>query len=233
MDASGHEAKRALVVDDAPDLVATVVAILRKEGFEVSSASDGEQAVEMVRALQPHLVVLDLTMPKLDGVEVCSRIRAFSDASVIMLTGRTEEVDMLVGLAVGADDYMTKPFSPRELVARVRAVLRRAKVAPTRDVERRFGALVVDVAARRVQVDQREVELTKIEFDLLATLSGEPRLSFTRAMLLERVWGPDWFGDDHLVDVHVANLRRKLHDDPKAPRYVRTVRGIGYRMGDG
>jgi DNA-binding response OmpR family regulator len=227
------QAKLALVVDDAPDMVAMIVAILRKEGFEVSSASDGAAAVEMVRALEPDLVVLDLTMPKIDGVEVCTRLRAFSDAYVIMLTARTDEADLLTGLAVGADDYMTKPFSARELAARVRSVMRRPRNPMTPPVERRVGALVIDVAAREVLVDEVEIELTRIEFDLLATLSGEPRVSFTRAMLLDRVWGPDWYGDDHLVDVHVANLRRKLHDDPRAPRYVRTIRGIGYRMGDG
>ena len=219
------------MVDDAPEMVALITPLLRQEGYEVSSAGDGEAALEMVRSLSPDLVVLDLTLPKMDGVDVCARIRAFSDAYVMMLTSRTEEVDLLVGLAVGADEYMTKPFSPREMIARVRALQRRPRrAAAPEEAERRFGDLTVDVAAREVRVAGEEVVLTKIEFDLLATLTRAPRQTFTRAMLLEAVWGPDWYGDDHLVDVHLANLRRKLADDPRRPRYVRTVRGVGYRM---
>lgn len=222
--------RRALVVDDAPEMVALLGPLLRQEGYEVSSAADGESALEMARSLGPDLVVLDLTLPKMDGVDVCARIRAFSDAYVIMLTSRTEEVDLLVGLSVGADDYMTKPFSPREMIARIRALQRRPRQALAEAAERRFGDLTVDVAAREVRVAGDEVVLTKIEFDLLAALTRSPRQTFTRAMLLTEVWGPDWYGDDHLVDVHMANLRRKLGDDPRRPRYLRTVRGVGYRM---
>jgi DNA-binding response OmpR family regulator len=153
-----------------------------------------------------------------------------------MLTARSDEVDKLVGLGVGADDYVTKPFSPRELVARVRAMLRRPRVGaspPDDEPARLFGALRVDVPAREVFVDGVPVELTRTEFDLLAALSGRPRVVFSRRALIDAVWGEGWVGDEHLVDVHVGHLRRKLGDDPAAPRFVRTVRGVGYRMGEG
>jgi DNA-binding response OmpR family regulator len=173
-------------------------------------------------------------LPGIDGIEACRRIRTFSDAYIVRLTAKAEEADKITGLATGADDYLTKPFSPGELVARVRAMLRRPRrEAAAADTARRFGALVLDSRAREVQVDGEPVELTRIEFDLLDTLSAEPRIAFSRGQLLERVWGPSWFGDDHVVDVHIANLRRKLGDDPAEPRYLRTVRGVGYRMGDG
>ena len=173
-------------------------------------------------------------LPGIDGIEACRRIRTFSDAYIVMLTAKAEEADKIIGLSTGADDYLTKPFSPGELVARVRALLRRPRgiEAPGQSV-RRFGGLEFDPAAREVTLGGDPVELTRLEFDLLATLSAEPRVAFSRAQLVERVWGPGWFGDDHLVDVHVANLRRKLGDDPAAPSYVRTVRGVGYRMGEG
>ena len=226
-------AGRALVVDDSPEIVALLVPLLEREGFTVSSATDGEHAVEVARATDPDLIILDLALPRLDGTEVCRRIRAFSDAYLIMLTARAEEIDLLTGLALGADDYLRKPFSPRELVARIRTLLRRPRVPPPAGLERRFGELVVDVAAREARLAERAVELTKTEFDLLAALSGEPGTAFARAALTEAVWGANWFGDAHLVDVHIANLRRKLGDDPRHPRYVRTVRGVGYRMAEG
>jgi DNA-binding response OmpR family regulator len=182
------------------------------------------------------VVVLDLGLPGLDGIEVCRRLRTFSDCYVVMLTARSEEVDKLVGLGVGADDYLTKPFSPRELVARVRAMLRRPRAAATdADVEpaRTFGSLRVDVVSREVYVDGTPVELTRTEFDVLAALSARPRMAFSRRQLIDAVWGDGWVGDEHLVDVHIGHLRRKLGDDPALPRFVRTVRGIGYRMGEG
>jgi DNA-binding response OmpR family regulator len=171
-------------------------------------------------------------LPKVDGIEACRRIRTFSDAYIVMLTARAEEVDKIVGLSIGADDYLTKPFSPRELVARIRAMLRRPRAAEAgTEPLRRFGDLTIDRAAREALRNGVPVELTRIEFDLLDALSESARLVLTRSQLLERVWGPSWFGDDHVVDVHIANLRRKLGDDPRSPRYVRTVRGVGYRMG--
>ena len=228
---------RALVVDDEAPLVRLVQSYLEREGFEVATAADGEQAVEVARAWEPEVIVLDLMLPGVDGIEACRRIRTFSDAYVVMLTARTEEVDKLVGLGVGADDYVTKPFSPRELVARIRAMLRRPRAAAAAHERaappRRFGDLAVDPAAREVRLAGRLVELTRLEFDLLDALSERPRVVWSRRQLLERVWGPDWYGDDHVVDVHIANLRRKLGDDPSTPRYVRTVRGVGYRIGPG
>ena len=235
--ASGREGRarlRALVVDDERPLVEIVRSYLEREGFEVLVAYDGEQAVEAARTERPDLVVLDLMLPGIDGIEACRQIRGFSDAYIVMLTAKAEETDKIIGLSTGADDYLTKPFSPGELVARVRAMLRRPRSAdPEDDQVRSFGELELAVAAREVRIDSRPVELTRLEFDLLETLSGEPRVAFSRALLLERVWGPGWFGDEHVVDVHIANLRRKLGDDPAAPRYVRTVRGVGYRMGAG
>jgi DNA-binding response OmpR family regulator len=228
---------RALVVDDEPPLVQVVSGYLAREGFAVHTAGDGDTAVALAREHRPDVVVLDLMLPGIDGVEVCRRIRAFSDAYVIMLTAKSEEVDKLVGLGVGADDYLTKPFSPRELVARVRAMLRRPRAAPAEAAVdagvRRFGELEVDPAGREVRVDGRVVELTRTEFDLLDALSAQPQVVFSRRQLLERVWGGDWYGDDHVIDVHVGNLRRKLDDDAGHPRYIRTVRGVGYRMGTG
>ncbi|SRR6266511_2324825 len=225
---------RALVVDDEPPLVQVVSGYLAREGFDVDAAGDGETAVALARDNAPDVVVLDLMLPGIDGVEACRRIRAFSDAYIIMLTAKSDEVDKLVGLSVGADDYLTKPFSPRELAARVRAMLRRPRAAdPAAAGVRRFGVLEIDPAGREVRLAGRAVELTRTEFDVLDALSAQPRVAFSRRQLLERVWGGDWYGDEHVIDVHVANLRRKLDDDATAPRYIRTVRGVGYRMGGG
>jgi DNA-binding response OmpR family regulator len=225
-----------LVVDDEPNLVDLVRSYLEREGYAVLSAADGPAALDLARTAQPDLVVLDLMLPGLDGVEVCRRLRRFSDAYVVMLTARAEEVDKLVGLAVGADDYLTKPFSPRELVARVKAMLRRPRgggagaAAPEAPAARRYGDLVIDEARHEVTVRGAPVALTAREFALLGALAAHPGRVFTRDQLLERVWGTEYY-DDHVVDVHVANLRRKLDDDPARPRYVETVRGVGYRFG--
>ena len=226
---------RALVVEDEEPFARLVRTYLEREGFEVDVAPDGETGVELARQRAPDVVVLDLMLPGIDGVETCRRLRTFSDAYVVMLTARADEADKIVGLSTGADDYVTKPFSPAELVARIRAMLRRPRSTGGSDSEppRRFGDLVIDPVAREVSRDGRPVELTRLEFDVLDALSERPRLAYSRRQLLERVWGPAWFGDEHVVDVHVANLRRKLGDDPRRPRYVRTVRGVGYRMGAG
>ncbi len=233
---SGH---RALVVDDERPLAELVGTYLTRDGFEVSMAHDGAQAIEVARQVDPDVMVLDLGLPVLDGVEVCRQVRTFSDCYIVMLTARTEEIDKLIGLSVGADDYLTKPFSPRELLARIHAMLRRprastASAQPSQEVPPRvFGELSIDVAGREIHLDGEAVALTRTEFDVLEALSARPTLAFSRRVLIDAVWDQSWVGDEHLVDVHVAHLRRKLGDDPGSPRYVRTVRGIGYRMGDG
>jgi DNA-binding response OmpR family regulator len=223
---------RALVVDDAPEVREMVADLLRDEGFRVTLAADGDTALELARASEPDVVVLDIGLPGIDGVEVCRRLRTFSDAYVVILTARHDEVDKLIGLSVGADDYMTKPFSSRELIARIQAMLRRprARVEGGRAAVRRVGDLEIDPAAREVRVGGALVALTRIEFDLLDALSVQPRVALSRSQLLERVWGPTWFGDDHVVDVHMSKLRQKLGDDPRASRYIATVRGVGYRL---
>lgn len=205
--------------------------MLRTEGFEVAACRDGESALRHAAENPPDLVVLDLSLPGIDGVEVCRKLREFSDAYVIMLTSRVAELDRVIGFEVGADDYVTKPFSPKELVARIRAMMRRPRTPEQRRAEapRRHGSLVLDPVGRTAQVDGQEAPLTRIEFDLLDVLTSEPTAVFTRSVLRERVWGPDWFGDDHVVDVHVANLRKKI-DLGREQSYVRTVRGVGYRM---
>lgn len=229
---------RVLVVEDEAALAGMVAAYFSRAGFETSVAHSGPEAVQAVRSESPDVVILDLGLPGLDGIEVCRRIRTFSDCYVIVTTARTDEIDTLIGLSVGADDYVKKPFSVRELVARVQAVLRRPRSSGAARGEaqqqvRTFGSLTVDPAGRQVQLDGREVSLTPTERDLLIVLAQRPTLAFTRRQLIERVWGADWVGDEHLVDVHIAHLRKKLGDDPETARYVTTVRGVGYRMGKG
>ena len=232
--APGVPEVRVLVVEDEAAIRRVVVGYLQREDFAVTEAADGAQAVALAREVGPDVIVLDLGLPGIDGVEVCRQVRTFSDAYIIMLTARAEEIDKLIGLSVGADDYLTKPFSPRELVARVRAMLRRprAETAPSQDQVRRFGDLTVDPQAREVTVAGRIVELTRTEFDILEALSSQPRRVFSRRALVTDVWGSDWFGDDHLVDVHIAHIRAKLAaDDAAGAVHITTVRGVGYRMG--
>jgi two-component system, OmpR family, alkaline phosphatase synthesis response regulator PhoP len=218
-----------LVVDDEPSIVELVSSYLVREGWQVASSADGIDAIARIEETAPDVVVLDLMLPGLDGIEVCRRIRTFSDAYVIMLTARAEEVDRIVGLSVGADDYLTKPFSPRELVARIKSLLRRPRV-PSATAVVGGGGLELDLARRRLSVEGAEVALTNTEFDVLSVLARAPGNVVTRRQLLERVWGADYVGDDHVIDVHVGNLRRKLGDDPDRPRWIETVRGIGYRF---
>ncbi|MBN3455731.1 response regulator transcription factor [Mycolicibacterium mageritense] len=224
---------RALVVDDEEALAGVIASYLTREQFDVTVAHDGHEGVRLARDIDPDVVVLDLGLPGIDGVEVCRQLRTFSDAYVVMLTARDTEVDTIVGLSVGADDYMTKPFSPRELVARVRAMLRRPRNAAPAADERRFGALRIDVDGRQVFIDDEPILLTRTEFDVLAALSARPGVVLSRRQLLETVWEPTYVGNEHLVDVHIGHLRRKLGDDPADPQYVITVRGVGYRMGSG
>lgn len=222
-------APRILVVDDEPPLVELVRGYLVREGFEILTAGDGPSAVRLVRDENPDVVVLDVMLPVFDGLEVCRQIRAFSDAYVLMLTARGEEIDRVVGLTVGADDYLVKPFSPRELVARVKALLRRSRQTRLRPAPLPAG-LALDASRHEVGVDGSPVSLTTTEFDLLAMLVSDVGVVVSRSRLLERVWGSEYVADDHLVDVHIGNLRRKLGDDPAAPRFVETVRGVGYRL---
>ena len=224
---------RALIVEDEENLVRLLRGYLEREGFEVSEARDGLAALEAAREVIPDVVVLDWMLPKLDGMDVLRELRRFSDAYVIVLTARVEEVDRIVGLSTGADDYLTKPFSPGELVARIRAMLRRQRGemrAAGEEGSLSFGELSVDRGRREVWLKGGEVSLTAIEFDLLTALASRPGLVFTREQLLARVWGEDYFGSDHLVAVHIANLRKKIEAEPANPRYVQTVRGVGYRF---
>ena len=218
---------RILVVDDEPPIVELVRGYLERDGYEVLVAADGPSAIQSARAVGPDVIVLDLMLPGLDGIEVCRQVRTFSDAYILILTARAEEVDRIVGLSVGADDYLVKPFSPRELVARVKALLRRPRTSVAATLP---AGLEIDEARHQVRVDGTLVELTATEFGILAALARDPGVVVSRSALLDRVWGPEFVGDDHLVDVHVANLRRKLVDDPAAPRFVETVRAVGYRL---
>lgn len=231
---------RALVVDDEAALADVVASYLRRDQIEVTVCHSGAEALSAAQEVDPDVVVLDLGLPGMDGLEVCRQLRTFSDAYVVMLTARDSEVDTIVGLSVGADDYLTKPFSPRELVARIRAMLRRprsvAASPPHRGGEhppRVFGALSINLASREALLDGEQVALTRTEFDILATLSSRPGLVWSRRQLIDTVWGERWVGNDHLVDVHVGHVRRKLGDDPADPRFLHTVRGVGYRMGTG
>jgi len=227
---------RVLIIEDERHLVGLLRGYLEREGYEVHEALDGEVGLEVARRVEPDVVVLDWMLPRLDGIEVLRELRRFSDAYVVLLTARTEEVDKIVGLSAGADDYLTKPFSPGELVARVRTMLRRprgeAATTPEEEKPLAFGELEIDPARRRVRLGENEVSLTALEFDLLLALASRPGFVFGRRRLLEWVWGEDYFGDDHVVDVHVANLRKKLNaaEDGAGNRYVRTVRGVGYRF---
>lgn len=221
---------KILIVDDETAITNLVSAYLKPEGYEVYTASDGPSGLQAARTYKPDLIILDVMLPGMDGVEVLTRLRRESDVYVILLTARTEETDKIVGLSVGADDYVTKPFSPRELVARIKAALRRMR----RDGETRTGNVLafehvrIDTGSRQVWVENQPVELTQTEFDLLAVLAEHRGMVLSREQLLEKVWGYDYFGDMRVVDVHVGHLRQKLGND----QLVTTVRGVGYRFED-
>jgi two-component system alkaline phosphatase synthesis response regulator PhoP len=224
---------KVLVIDDDESIVDLWSTYLTQEGFHVDVARDGVAGLAKARQVQPDVVVLDIMLPGLDGLEVLRRLRSDSSAYVVMLTAKAEETDKIVGLSVGADDYVTKPFSPREVVARIRAILRRGRAggpeAPRLLV---FRTLRIDPARREVWKGEARVELTMREFDLLHALAAYPGNVLTREQLITRVWGADYFGDDRVVDAHVKDLRRKLGDDPGRPRLIETVRGIGYKFVD-
>jgi phosphate regulon transcriptional regulator PhoB len=223
---------RILVVDDEPHIVELVRYNLLQEGYTVMTATDGEAALTKARHEHPDLVVLDLMLPRLDGIEVCRRLRRESAVPIIMLTARSGEGDRVIGLDSGADDYVTKPFSPRELVARVRAVLRRRarEVTAPPPEPLQVGALHLDPATREVRLSGRRIELTAREFDLLHVLMRRPNRVFTRDFLLEHLWGSDFYGTTRTVDMHISRLREKIEDDPATPTYIETVRGVGYKL---
>jgi DNA-binding response OmpR family regulator len=223
-----------VVIDDAPEVRLLLETVLKGEGFRVSAAADGQSGLDLIEQEPPDLVVLDLVMPGMDGLEVCQRIRSRSDVYVILLTARGSQLDRVVGLTVGADDYLVKPFSTAELVARLRAMLRR----PRRSADavaagiRRIADLELDLEAREVRKGGAPVHLTRIEFALLEALTDNPRRVQSREQLLARIWGREWSGESHLIDVHISKLRRKLDQNGEGRRYVLTVRGAGYRMDD-
>ncbi len=230
-------ARRVLVVDDEPEIRAVLRAYLEHDGFVVAEAGTGAEALRRALATdgtQPDVVLLDIGLPDLDGLEVLRTIRKSSDVYVVLVTARADEVDTLVGLRTGADDYVTKPFSPREVVARVGTVLRRSAArgapAPDDDHVLRFEQLTLDERRRELAVDGAEVRLSTLEFDLLHALASSPGRVFSRAQLLEDVWGYDFYGDERVVDVHVRSLRRALGDDATDPRVIGTVRGVGYKF---
>ncbi len=228
------EAGTILVVDDEQPIVDLVSSYLINEGFSVHRAYDGPSALTLARSVRPDLVVLDVMLPGLDGIEVCRQLHRETAVFVLMLTARADEIDKLIGLSVGADDYLTKPFSPRELVARVKAILRRSRAARATEVNQRpvlqFEGLVIDPERREVSRNGIHIDLTPREFDLLYALASYPGRVFTREELLQRVWGPDFAGIDRVVDVHIGTLRRKLDDDQHSAPFVQTVRGVGYKF---
>ena len=225
-------AKKILVVDDNPKIVEVLSAYLRDAGFEVMTASDGPHALEVAASAQPDLALLDIMLPGIDGIELTRRFQREHDLPVILVTARTGEIDRLIGLEVGADDYISKPFSPREVVARVKAVLRRLERSESRgpDEVLRVGDLVIDLGGRVVSVANEPVQLTRTEFDLLATMAAHPGHVYTRMQLMEAAQGVAFEGYERTIDAHVKNLRRKLGDDPKELRFVQTVFGVGYKI---
>jgi len=233
-DSEVRQMRRVLIVDDEPHIRTVLRSYLEADGFSVLEAVDGASALRLAREAHPDLLLLDVMLPGLDGLDVLRQLRQDSDVYVILVTARTEEVDKLVGLGVGADDYITKPFSPREVAARVKAVLRRDRGAggtPAGDHEQlRFRGLVVDRARREIDRDGEAVTLSTLEFDLLVALASSPGRVFSRQQLLERVWGHDFYGDDRVVDVHIRSLRAHLADDASTPRLIATVRGVGYKF---
>jgi len=224
--------EKILIVEDDRNLLNTLQYNLRKEGYEVITAIDGAEALEIARRDKPDLIILDIMLPKINGFEVCRILRKEMTVPILMLTARAEETDKIVGLEIGADDYMTKPFSLRELIARVRAILRRVKIAeqPPEGPVLKVGDIELDVARHKVTVSGEIVELTPKEFDLLAFLAKNKGLVFSRDQLLEKVWGYDFAGGTRTVDVHIRWLRQKIEPEPTRPRYLITVRGAGYKL---
>jgi DNA-binding response OmpR family regulator len=228
--------RKALVVEDAADIRVLLCQTLQQAGFETYGARTGAQCLKIAGEIRPDLVNLDLSLPDMNGIEVCRQLRSTTNAYIVMLTARSEETDRLIGLAAGADDYIVMPLSPRELRARVGAMFRRPRLDDLSDARGpapplRSGELIVDRDGREVTLGGAAVALTRTEFDLLVVLMSRPRRVWERETLAQHVWHTDWPGDVHVVDVHIANLRRKLGDDARSGRWVQTVRGVGYRFG--
>ena len=219
-----------LVVDDDKKIVQLVSLYLKREGYRVLTAFDGQEALELARSKQPDLIVLDLFLPELDGTDVCRLLRTESRVPIIMLTARATDEDKLLGLDIGADDYLTKPFNPRELMARIRAVLRRTWPEEDANPDLNFGQLNISLLRREVVAQGQPVALTPTEFRLLETLARDPGRAFSRSELLDRAFGFDYDGIERTVDVHIMNLRRKIEPQPSTPRYIMTVPGFGYRF---
>ena len=222
---------RILIIDDEPSIHTVVSAYLKAEGYEQLSAMDGPSGLKAAKTFKPDIIILDVMLPGMDGIELLANLRRESDVYVIMLTARTEEVDKIVGLSVGADDYLTKPFSPRELVARIKAALRRLQIgassaeAPSSLI---FAHLRIDLSERRVWLEQQLIDLTAIEFDLLVNLAQNQSMVLSREQLLEKVWGYEYFGDTRVVDVHIGHIRQKFGEY----QLIETIRGVGYRFED-
>jgi len=223
---------KILIVEDDRNLLDAIKYNLRREGYEVVMATDGSEALEVARREKPDLIILDIMLPKINGFDVCRILRKEMTVPILMLTAKAEETDKIVGLEIGADDYVTKPFSLRELLARIRAMLRRAKMVETQPQGAllKVGDIEVDIARHRITVSGKIVELTPKEFDLLAFLARNRGLVFSREQLLEKVWGYDYAGDTRTVDVHIRWLRQKIEPDPGRPKYLITVRGAGYKL---
>lgn len=222
-----------LVVDDEDSILNVVEAYLQGDGNTVHLARDGVSGLAAFRRYNPDLVILDIMLPQMDGMEVLQHIRRESDVYVMMLTAKSEEFDRVMGLTVGADDYLTKPFSPRELTARVKAILRRGRNTAQDDHQVfTFKHLIIDTARYEVARDGEKIDLTALEFKLLATLATYAGMVLSREQLLERVWGYDFYGEDRVVDVHIGHIRQKLETDPADPQYIITVRGVGYKFAD-
>ena len=220
---------KILVIDDEQSIIDVVTAYLRNQGYEVHTAMDGRSGLKAARTMRPDLIVLDVMLPGMDGLELLTQLRRDSDVYIVMLTAKSEETDKVIGLSMGADDYLTKPFSPRELVARVKAALRRVRIGVGAESNMlHFRRVRIDAGSRQVWVDDRPVSLTAVEFDLLRTLAEHRGLVLSREQLLEKVWGYDFYGEERVVDVHIGHIRAKLGDDG----YIATVRGVGYRFED-
>ena len=222
---------KILIIDDEPAIHTVISAYLKAEGFDFKSATDGSSGLSTALSYQPDIIILDVMLPGMDGIELLAHLRQESDVYVIMLTARTEETDKIVGLSVGADDYLTKPFSPRELIARIKAALRRIQTSPMMSTDPQiinFTHTKIDISARRVWFEEQLIELTSVEFDLLLVLAQHQSMVLTREQLLEKVWGYDYYGDTRVVDVHIGHIRQKLGNN----EFIETIRGVGYRFED-